>query len=137
MASTFYLEIISSDRQFFVGNAEMIIFPAIDGQIGVLPKHEPMVTSLKTGEMKFMVDGQWHYAAVSDGFVEIMPDHVILLADTVERPDEIDVNRANEAKIRAEEKLRQQQSIVEHYHAQAALAKAMTRLKVTSRHEIK
>ena len=133
MASTFYLEIISSDKLFFTGNAEMIIFPAIDGLHGVLPKHEPMVTSLATGELKIKVDGEWRYAAVSEGFVEIMPDYVILLADTVELPGEIDINRANEAKMRAEEKLRQKESLLEHYHAQMALSKAMARLKVTSK----
>lgn len=102
----FYLEILSPERQFFSGNAEMIVFPAIDGLHGVLPRHEPMVTALSAGEMKFKVDGEWRYAAVGDGFVEIMPEYVILLADTVELPEEIDVTRAKAAKERAEERLR-------------------------------
>lgn len=134
MATTFYLEIIASERKFFTGDCEEIVFPAIDGSRGVLPGHEAMITALEAGEMKFKVNGKWCYVAVSEGFVEIMPDNVILIADTVELPEEIDINRANEAKIRAEEKLRQKQSIKEYYQTQASLNRAMNRLKVTARH---
>lgn len=131
---SFYLEIVATDKQFFSGNAETIVFPAVDGQHGVLAGHEPMVTTLSAGEMKFKVNGEWHYAAVGTGFVEIMPDYVILLADTVERPEEIDKARALAAKERAEERLRQKQSLVEYHKSQAALARALARLKVTSHH---
>ncbi|MEE1073083.1 MAG: ATP synthase F1 subunit epsilon [Cellulosilyticum sp.] len=134
MATTFYLEIIASDRKFFTGECEEMVFPAIDGSRGILPGHEAMITALEAGEMKFKVNGQWKYAAVSEGFVEIMPNNVILLADTVELPEEIDINRANEAKLRAQEKLRQKQSIKEYYQTQASLNRAMNRLKVTARH---
>ncbi|HIV02614.1 MAG TPA: ATP synthase F1 subunit epsilon [Candidatus Aphodoplasma excrementigallinarum] len=135
MAKTFQLDIVASDRKFFSGSCEMLVFPALDGECGILPGHESMVTCLAAGELRYLVDGTWHYAAVSDGFVEIMPTFVVLLADTVERPDEIDVKRANEAKIRAEERMRQKQSIREYYHTQAALNRAMNRLKVTGRHK--
>lgn len=134
MATTFYLEIIASDRKFFTGECEEMVFPAIDGSRGILPGHEAMITALEAGEMKFKVNGQWKYAAVSEGFVEIMPNNVILLADTVELPEEIDINRANEAKLRAQEKLRQKQSIKEYYQTQASLNRAMNRLKATARH---
>ena len=134
MATTFYLENIASDRKFFTGECEEMVFPAIDGSRGILPGHEAMITALEAGEMKFKVNGQWKYAAVSEGFVEIMPNNVILLADTVELPEEIDINRANEAKLRAQEKLRQKQSIKEYYQTQASLNRAMNRLKVTARH---
>ena len=135
MAKTFQLDIVASDRKFFSGRCEKLVFPALDGECGILPGHESMVTCLAAGELRYLVDGTWHYAAVSDGFVEIMPTFVVLLADTVERPDEIDVKRANEAKIRAEERMRQKQSIREYYHTQAALNRAMNRLKVTGRHK--
>ena len=134
MAETFYLEIIASDKKFFAGECEEMVFPAMDGSRGVLPGHEAMVTALEAGEMKFKVNGEWKYAAVSEGFVEIMPNNVVLLSDTVERPEEIDINRANDAKLRAEEKLRQKQSIKEYYQTQASLNRAMNRLKVTARH---
>ena len=131
---TFYLEIIASDRLFFRGDCQHLIFTGMDGDYGILPMHESMVTCLAAGELKYLVDGRWRYAAVSDGFLEVMPDSVVIWADTVEDPDEIDVKRANEAKLRAEERLRQKQSIREYYHTQAALNRAMNRLKVTKRH---
>lgn len=134
MAKTFQIEIIASDRLFYKGECEMLVFPGIDGEHGILANHQPMVTCLSAGELRFQVNGEWIYAAVSNGFVEITPTFVVLLADTVERPEDIDVNRANEAKMRAEEKLRQKQSIMEYYHTQAALNRAMNRLKVTNRH---
>ena len=134
MANTLYLEIIASDHKFYAGPCEEVVFPAIDGLYGVLPGHEPMVTALDAGELKFRVDNEWRYVAVSDGFVQILPQRVILLADTVELPDEIDIKRAHEAKLRAEEKLRQKQSILEYYQTQAALNRAMNRLKVTKKH---
>ena len=134
MANTFYLEIIASDHKFYAGPCEELVFPAIDGLYGVLPGHEPMVTALDAGELKFRVDNEWQYVAVSDGFVQILPQRVILLADTAELPEEIDIKRAHEAKLRAEEKLRQKQSILEYYQTQAALNRAMNRLKVTKKH---
>jgi F-type H+-transporting ATPase subunit epsilon len=134
MAKTFNLEIIASDHPFYKGECEMLSFPGLDGEHGILPNHEPLITCVNAGELRFKVNGEWRYAAVSSGFVEIMPKFVILLADTVELPDEIDKNRANEAKMRAEERLRQRQSIIEYYHTQAALNRAINRLKVTNRH---
>lgn len=134
MAKTFNLEIIASDHPFFKGDCEMLIFPGLDGEYGILPNHEAMVTCLSAGELRYKVDGEWKYAAVSDGFVEIMPKFVVLIADTVEKPEEIDLRRAEEAKMRAVEKLRQKQSIKEYYHTKAALNRAMNRLKVKNRH---
>ena len=134
MGKTFYLEITASDRKFYNGECEMMIFPAIDGQQGILPNHESMVTAVKAGELRFKVNGEWKEAAVGDGFVEIMPEFVVLLADTVEWPDEIDIRRAKEAKERAQERLRQKESQREYYHRKAALSRAMARLKVTGKH---
>ncbi len=134
MAKTFTLEIIASDRPFYKGECEILIFPGLDGEHGILAEHEAMVTCLRAGELRFKVDGEWKYAAVSDGFVEITAKYVVLLADTIEKPEEIDINRAAEAKKRAEEQLRQKLSIKEYYYTQAALNRAMSRLKVTNRH---
>ena len=134
MGKTFYLEITASDRKFYNGECEMMIFPAIDGEQGILPNHESRVTAVKAGELRFKVNGEWKEAAVGDGFVEIMPEFVVLLADTVEWPDEIDIRRAKEAKERAQERLRQKESQREYYHSKAALSRAMARLKVTGKH---
>jgi F-type H+-transporting ATPase subunit epsilon len=134
MAKTFHLEIIATDRIFYQGDCEHLVVTAIDGLVGIMAGHEPVVTSLPTGELKYMVDGKWHYAAISSGFIQVMPDQAIILADNCELPEEIDIKRAEEAKQRAQEKLRQKQSIKEYYQTQAALNRAMNRLKVSQKH---
>jgi F-type H+-transporting ATPase subunit epsilon len=135
MAKIFQLEIIACDRLFYKGDCEILVFPGIDGEHGILANHEAMVTYVNAGELKFQINGVWQYAVVSAGFVEITPTRVVLLADTVERPEEIDINRASEAKKRAEEQLRQKLSIREYYNTKAAMNRAMARLKITSKHK--
>lgn len=134
MAKTFYLEIVAADKIFFQGDCEHLVITAIDGLLGILAGHEPLVTSLPTGELKYMVDGEWKYAAISEGFIQVMPDRAVILADSCELPEEIDIKRAEEARMRAEERLRQQQSIREYYETQAALNRAMNRLKISQKH---
>ena len=134
MAKTFHLEIIATDRIFFSGETEHLVITAIDGLLGIMAGHEPLVTSLPTGELKYLVDGVWKYAAISEGFIQVMPDSSIILADTCELPEEIDIKRAQEAKDRAEELLRQKQSIKEYYETQAALNRAINRLKISQKH---
>lgn len=129
MASTFYLEVLTPERIFYTGPAQEVIFQAIDGLHGVLPNHEPMVTALSAGEMKYKVDDEWRVAALGTGFAEIMPEYVIILVDTAERPEEIDLKRAELARERAEERLRQKRSLEEYYQSQAALSRALARLK--------
>ena len=134
MASTFYLEMLSPEDIFFSGNAQQIILPAIYGSHGILPGHEPMVTVITAGELRFQDEkGEWHMAVITDSCVEIMPERVILLAASIERPEEIDINRALAAKRRAEERLRQKQSQQEYYQTQAALSRALARLKSRGR----
>ena len=134
MAKTFHLEIIATDRIFFSGEVEHLVITAIDGLLGIMAGHEPLVTSLPTGELKYMVNGEWKYAAISEGFIQVMPDSSIILADTCELPEEIDITRAEEAKERAEELLKQKQSIKEYYETQAALNRAINRLKISQKH---
>ena len=134
MANKFHIEIMASDHPFYNGDCEMLVFPGIDGEYGILANHEAMVTCLRAGELRYQVDEKWYYAAVSDGFVEITPSKVIILADTIERPEDIDIHRAEEAKIQAEEELRQKLSTMEYYQTMAAMNRAMNRLKVKKRH---
>ncbi|HJB97664.1 MAG TPA: ATP synthase F1 subunit epsilon [Candidatus Acutalibacter pullicola] len=130
MASTFYLEMVSPQDIFFSGNARQVILPGVDGAYGVLPNHEPMVTAIMAGIVRYQDEaGNWQEAVASDGCVEVMPERVIVLAATLERPEDIDRNRALAAKQRAEERLRQKQSQYEYYQTQAALARALARLK--------
>lgn len=134
MAKTFHLEIIATDRVFYQGECEHLVITAIDGLLGIMAGHEPMVTALPTGELKYMVNGKWHYAAISGGFIEVMPESSVILADNCELPEEIDIKRAEEAKERAMEQMRQKQSIQEYYQTQAALNRAMNRLKISQKH---
>ena len=134
MAETFYFEIIASDKKFYGGACEQVIFPAMDGLYGVLANHEDTVTAVVAGELRFKVNGEWRTAVVGEGFADITRDFVLIAVDTVERPEDIDVIRAREAKERAEERLHQKQSRLQYYHTQAALSRAMARLKVTSKY---
>ena len=134
MAKTFHLEIIATDRVFYKGECEHLVITALDGLLGIMAGHEPLVTTLPTGELKYMVDGKGHYAAISEGFIQVMPDSSVILADTCELPEEIDVKLAEEERQRAQEKLRQKQSIQEYYQTQAALNRAINRLKISQKH---
>lgn len=113
-----------------------MIVPAPDGQKEILAHHEAMVIAVDDGEMRFKPEGssEWQKAVVGKGFVQIANNRVTLLVETAERPEEIDIARAEEAKARAEEKLRQKQSIQEYYHSSASLSRAMSRLKATARY---
>ncbi len=131
--STFILEVITPERNFFSGEAECIIFKSIDGEMGVLAKHAPTVTTVNIGPIKIKANDKWIEAVVGDGFAKIMPDKVVIMADSAEYPEEIDVNRAKAAKQRAEERMQKQLSELEYMRSKAALARAMARLKVTGK----
>ena len=134
---TFGLEIYASNRQFYVGRGESITFPVEDGQMQVLPHHEDMIAAIVPGEMDFVdANGEKITVAVSAGFTEVFNNRIKVFALTVERPEEIDIRRAEEAKERAEEQLRQKKSLEEYNANQMALARAMSRLRVKSRKRI-
>lgn len=129
---TFFLKVISSDKKFYSGRCRQVIIPAPDGQKGILPHHENMVIAVEIGELHLQTEeGEWITAAVSKGFAEIMNNRVSVLVNTAERPEDIDVKRAEEARERAKEQLRQKQSIQEYHLSKASLARAMTRLKTS------
>ncbi|HJD22090.1 MAG TPA: F0F1 ATP synthase subunit epsilon [Candidatus Gemmiger faecigallinarum] len=128
MAKTFLLEIVTPERQFFTGEVESLIIPAVDGSYGVEPGHEPVVTAVEPGEARYRVNGQWQSVVVTQGFAEIMSDYAVVLVSTAERPEDIDEARARRAKERAEERLRQHGSREEYFRSKAALARATARL---------
>lgn len=129
---TFGLKIIASDKVFYEGRCRKLIIPAPDGQKGILPNHENMVIAIVVGTAKVQLAGEdeWKDLAVGTGFAEVVNNRVTLLVDTAERPEDIDVRHAQEQQERAEEQMRQKQSIQEYYHTQASLARAMNRLRV-------
>ena len=128
---TFGLKIIASDKVFYEGRCRNLIIPAPDGEVGLLPHHENMVIAIEVGIARMEVEaGEWNEIAVGTGFAEIVNNRVTLLVDTAERPEDIDVRRAQEQKVRAEEQMRQKRSIQQYYHTQASLARAMNRLRL-------
>ncbi len=136
--NTFQLKIIASNKIFFDGMAQSLVVPHVDkGQEGFLANHENCVLPIDEGEMKITDShGKVIEAFVGNGFLEFLDNTAMLVCISAELPQEIDRRRAQEAKIRAEEELRQQQSQLEYYHSQANLARAMERLKIKNRHDI-
>lgn len=131
MTPTFYLEIVTPERMFFSGDVEMVSLRTLDGEIGILANHAPMVIAVSVGPLRLKQDGEWLEGVVSEGFMEVKQNKTIILADTAEWPHEIDKNRAEDARKRAEERLHRKLSYVEHVRSEAALTRAMARLKVT------
>ena len=128
MSATFLLEIVTPERQFFTGQVESLVIPASDGSYGVQAGHEPVVIAIEPGMARYQADGEWHDLVVTQGFAEIMSDYAIVLVSAAERPEDIDEARAQRAKERAEERLRQHGSRQEYYRSKAALARATARL---------
>lgn len=132
---TFWLKIIASDKVFFEGRCQKLTIPTPDGEMGIWARHENMIIAVEIGELKFQTQaGDWVQAIVAKGFAEIVNNRVSVLVNAAERPEDIDIHRAEEAKERAEEQLRQKQSIQEYQLSKSSLARAMTRLK-TSHHD--
>lgn len=134
MSSTFYIEILTPERKFFWGDVETIIVRTPLGEMGVLKGHIPMVVVIAIGTIRIKKNDQWFEAVLSEGFMEVKQDQAIILVDTAEWPDEIDINRAKAAKARAEERLLRKRNQTEYVQSKAALARAMARLRV-KRHD--
>ena len=133
--SKFYLKVISSNRIFYEGFCTCLIIPSVDGEKAIMAHHEEVIVAVDNGEMRMQKEegGEWSYAVLGKGFCMVANNRVTVLADTVERPEEVDANRAKEALERAQERLRQKQSIQEYHMTQAAMAHALTRLKETEK----
>jgi len=137
MENTFQLDIVASDHPFFSGECEMLVFRSADGEHGILPGHETMVCALDSCVLRYKIDGEWIYAATGMGIVEVTGEKVVVISDTIERPEDIDKHRAEEAKQRAEERLKQRQSMEEYARSKAALNRAMSRLQAIDKYHKK
>lgn len=126
----FQLEIITPDRVFYEGEASMVEFTSVDGEMGVYKHHIPLTTVLAPGIVTITEANGKKEAAVHAGFVQILGEKVTFLAEIAEWPDEIDVNRAQAAKARAEERLRSHSADIDVARAEIALKKALVRLDV-------
>ncbi len=129
----FLLEISTPYRPFFSGRVSSLVLPVYDGLMGVQAGHEPIVTLMESGTLRYLLEGEWHLAAVSPGIVQIMPDYVVVLVNTAEQPDEIDLDRAEDAKRRAEERLSHKLSWREYQKNKLALARSIARIKTWKR----
>jgi F-type H+-transporting ATPase subunit epsilon len=128
------LEIITAERQVYGEEVDMVIAPGIDGQLGILPHHAPLMTVLQPGEITIRRGGSDDYLAVTGGFLEVLGNRVSILADAAERSDEIDEERAQEAVRRAQERITGQPTEIELERAMASMRRAQMRLDLVRRH---
>ena len=127
--NTFSLKVIACDRVFFDGRCEQVVLPLHDGEKAIQAHHENMVFAVEIGEIRITDEtGEEIVGVTGTGFAQIINNRAMVIVDTCESPEEIDVRRAEEAKERAQEQLRQKQSIQEYYRSKASLARAMSRL---------
>ena len=127
------LEIITAEREVYSEDVDVLVAPGIEGELGILPHHAPLMTALQPGEIRIRKDGEDEFMAVSSGFLEVMDNKVTILADTAERSDEIDEARVQEAMKRAEERIQNRESDMDLERAVAALRRSQARLKVSQR----
>jgi F-type H+-transporting ATPase subunit epsilon len=133
MAGEYLLEILTPERSFFVDMIQSIIFNTDDGEMSIQKGHEVMVVNVLPGEVRINKGNKWVACAVAEGFIEVRPDETIMFTQTAEWPEEIDIKRAERAKERAEERMRQKQSEEEYRRSKIALARAMARLSLSKR----
>ena len=132
--ATIKLEIVTAERSVFSEDVDIIIAPGIEGELGILPRHAPLMTALKEGELRARKGDEEYSMCISGGFLEVRPDRVIVLADACERAEEIDIERAEEAKKRAEQRLSEKYvPELDAARAEAAMKRAMMRLKIAER----
>ena len=131
--ATFRLEVVTAERLVFADDVNGIVAWGVDGQLGILPHHAPLMTMLQPGDLVIKRDNEEEYLALSGGFLEVRPDKVIVLADACERAEEIDIARAEAAKCRAEETLKERPPEVDTAAAEAALRRSLARLKVAEK----
>ncbi len=132
MADTLHLQIITPDKRLVREDADSVQIPGKGGYLGILPGHAPLITELRTGELSYSKGGNTQYLAVTWGFAEVLPDKVTILADAAERAEEIDVKRAQEAKTRAEQELREASPELDYEAVNRALRRAEVRLEVAA-----
>ena len=127
------LEIITAERQVYADEVEMVVAPGMEGQLGILAHHAPLMTALQPGEILIRKEGEDTFLAVTGGFMEVIGNAVTILADACERSEEIDEDRAQAAVDRARERLSQQSADMQLEQVAVALRRAQVRLNVARR----
>lgn len=130
MAMTLHVDIVSAEAEIFSGTAEMVFAPAVMGEVGIAPRHAPLLTRLKPGEVRIKAaGGEEHFFYVSGGILEVQPHIVTVLADTALRAKDIDESQALAAKQRAEQALADRKADFDYAKAQVELAEAVAQLR--------
>lgn len=127
---TLHVEVVTQDRNVYSGEADMVVAPGSEGVLGILPRHAPLLTMLKPGELRIKHDNDEDALFVAGGFMEVSHNVVTVLADAAERAEDIDEARAEEARRRAQTLLEQRTSDVDIGSVQGALERAVSRLKI-------
>jgi F-type H+-transporting ATPase subunit epsilon len=129
------LQVVTAERILINEDVDNLVAPGPDGELGILPRHAPLLSGLKPGELRFRRGGEENFLAIGGGFIEVLNNKVIVLADSAERSEEIDLERAEAARRTAEQTLanRGQLSVEQLAAAEAALRRAMVRLDIGTR----
>jgi F-type H+-transporting ATPase subunit epsilon len=135
--ATLHLEIVTQERRLYSGDVDMVVAPGSEGEMGILPHHVSLLTTLKEGVLRVKHDGVEELFSIGGGFLEVQPDHVIVLADAAERADEIDIARAEQARERAEKLLKDRPAGANIEEALAALRRAQIRVTVAQRQGVR
>ena len=132
--ASFKLDIVTAERAVYSEDVDMVIAPGIEGQLGILPHHTPLMTTLQAGELRIKKGSEEISLAISGGFLEVRPDRVVVLADAAERAEEIDMARAEAAKRRAQERLAEIHAPeVDAARVEASLRRSLARLRVAEK----
>lgn len=133
MAEKLTLEVITPERKVLSQAVDEVIVPGMDGELGILPDHTPLISRLQTGVLTFRTGTERQLLHVSGGFVEVLPGHVSVLSDVAERPEEIDLERAQRARERAERRLATLGEDIDFRRAELKLQRAMIRIQLASK----
>jgi F-type H+-transporting ATPase subunit epsilon len=137
LPTSLQLNIVSADRALVDERVDEVEIPGADGYFGVLPGHTPLLALLGLGELWYRQGSEKHFLLIAFGFAEVQPDRVTILAQVAEKPDEIDVARAEAAKRRAEERLKQPVADMDFERARIAMLRSLIRLQVSTRARIR
>ena len=129
-----HLEVVTAERVVYSDDVDMVVAPGMEGALGILPKHAPLMSVLTIGELRIRKGAEESLLAIGGGFMEVLNDRVTVLADSAERADEIDIARAEEAHQRAQQALSERSNIQSTAAMEAALRQARARIKVARRH---
>jgi F-type H+-transporting ATPase subunit epsilon len=131
--ATIRLEIVTPEKMVFSEDVDAIQAWGVEGQLGILPHHAPLMTMLLPGDLVFRKGGREESLTISGGFLEVRPDKVVVLADACERAEEIDIARAEAAKQRAQEALKEAKTVVDAAAAEASLRRSLARLRAAEK----